>query len=133
VAEEASREPRQELGAEGMSFEELEASYEIDSLESTYKELLSADQMRALLEEHTSDTAVDEVAYRKALVADLLAAQSVDNAQMQALGPARAEAIRAFFVEQGGLDAGRFSVDPETSTTSDGERWVRSQLVAEAS
>lgn len=123
----------QELGAEGMTFEELESSYKIGSLESTYKELLSVDQMKALLDEHTSDNAVDEVAYRKALVSDLVAAQSVDNAQVQALGPARAEAIRAFFVEQGGLDAGRVSVDPETSTTSDGEHLVRSQLVAEAS
>lgn len=122
------------LGAEGISFQELESSHPIGELESQYTSQLSADQMAALRAEHTSGegSEVDEVAYRKALVADLLEAQSVDSTEMAALGPARAEAIRSFLVDQGGVDTGRLTLHPETTTSTAGDHWVRCQLEVSA-
>ena len=56
---------------------------------------------------------------------------------MAALAPARAEAIRAYLVDQGGLDPARVSVAPEPTveepeqkeTAATGsENWVRCKL-----
>jgi hypothetical protein len=122
------------IGTEGVSFQELESSHPIGKLESQYKKQLSAEQMKALRAEHTSveGAAVYEVAYRKGLVADLLEAQSVDPAQISALGPARAETIRSFLVDQGGIDSSRVTVHPETTTSGEGDHWVRCQLEVSA-
>ena len=90
---------------------------------------VSRDQMVGLRSQHTSDESLDEVAYRKALIEDLAAAQTVDEGQVGALGPARAEAIRAFLVDQQGFDAGRVSVISESTDVEAAGQWVRSQLV----
>jgi hypothetical protein len=45
-----------------------------------------------------------------------------------ALAPARAEAIRAFLVDQAGIDPVRVSIAPEPKELEDSERWVRCQL-----
>ena len=118
------------IGAEQISFRELESSYPIGKLESQYKKQMPPDQMKSLRAEHTSGegAAVDEVAYRKALVADLVEAQSVNPTQMAALGPARAAAIRSFLVDQGGIETSRVIIHPETTTSTEGDHWVRCQL-----
>lgn len=90
--------------------------------------------VEALRAEPTSveGEAVDEVAYRKPLVANLLEAQSVDPTQVAALGPARAEAIRSFLVDQAGINTSRLALHPETTTASEGDHWVRCQLEVSA-
>jgi hypothetical protein len=122
------------VGAEEVSFPELETSYPIGKLESQYKKQLPAEQMRALRAEHTSgeEAAVDEVAYRRALVAELLEAQSVDTNQVAALGPARAEAIQSFLVDQARIDPSRVTLHPEPTTSNEGDHWVRCQLEVSA-
>ena len=122
------------VGAEEVSFPELETSYPIGKLESQYKKQLPAEQMRVLRAEYTSveGTEVDEVAYRKALVADLVEAQSVNPTQMAALGPARAEAIQSFLVDQARIDPSRVTLHPEPTTSNEGDHWVRCQLEVSA-
>jgi hypothetical protein len=106
------------LGSEGTAFSELESNHPIGELESAYRELLSVDQMDALRAEHTAEDSVDEIAYRKKLIDDLVGVQAIDAAQVEALGPARAEAIRAVLVD----------VVPESTTVEAAGQWVRCQL-----
>ncbi len=84
--------------------------------------------MNALRAEHAAEDGVDEIAYRKVLIDDLVEVQTIEAAQVEALGPARAEAIRTFLVDQQGLDASRVDVVSETTTVESAGQWVRCQL-----
>ena len=117
-----------ELGMEATAFTELESSHPVEALEKEYREALSADQVQALRAQHTTEDDLDEVAYRKALIDDLVGAQTIDEGQVGALGPARAEAIQAYLVDQLGLDTGRVSIASESATTEAAGQWVQCQL-----
>jgi len=103
-------------------------------LESIYAERNSAAGLDALRAQHTSAPAegaapvLDEVAYRLAMREALVASQPLADGAIAALAPARAEAIRAFLVDQAGLDPARISIAPKTQVQTGSENWVRCQL-----
>jgi len=134
---------REELMAQGVSEEELDTIIPLSKLENMYSSRLSKEEFDGLQERHTSmssdgaELTFDEVAYRGDLREALIASQPIDEAVMQALGPARAEAIRAYLVEQAGLDSARVVVAPEETATqpeeketaaTGSENWVRCRL-----
>jgi len=134
---------REELMAQGVSEEELDTIIPLSKLENMYSSRLSKEEFDGLQERHTSmssdgaELTFDEVAYRGDLREALIASQPTDEAVMQALGPARAEAIRAYLVEQAGLDPARVVVAPEETATqpeeketaaTGSENWVRCRL-----
>jgi hypothetical protein len=135
---------REELLAQGVTEEEFDTIIPLDKLESLYSSRHSAAEFDALRAQHTSagdaegaEPVLDEVAYRDGLREALIASQPVDPGMVAALAPARVEAIRAYLVEQAGLDPARVRVAPEPTleepeekeTAATGsERWVRCQL-----
>jgi hypothetical protein len=135
---------REELLAQGVTEEEFDTIIPLEKLESPYSSRHSAAELDALRAQHTSagtaegaEPVLDEVAYRDALRESLVASQPIDDAALQALAPARAEAIRAYLVDQGGFDAVRVSVAPEAvmvepdakeTAATESENWVRCQL-----
>jgi hypothetical protein len=71
---------------------------------------------------------LDGPAYRGALRQALVAAQPVDESALRNLGTARAEAIRAFLVDDSGISAARVRLlGPEAIEPAD-DRWVRLEL-----
>jgi hypothetical protein len=58
----------------------------------------------------------------------LVASQPLAEGAVAALAPARAEAIRAFLVDQAGLDPARVNIAPKPEVETGSERWVRCQL-----
>jgi hypothetical protein len=101
-----------------------------------YRETASGEAIDALraqnmtTEESTGEQTLDETAYYRDLQAALIAAQPVDTAAVQALGAARAEAVRAFLVNGTGADAARIRViEPVAVEEGEGEDdWVRCRL-----
>ena len=63
----------------------------------------------------------------------LIDAQTIDEEQVQALGPARAEAIRGYLVDQSGIDPARIGILPEIVDAATGEDRVRCRLSVDAS
>ena len=135
---------RAELLTNGVTEDELDTIVPLGKLESLYASKLSAAELENLRAKHTSvasasgaEPGLDEVAYRYGIWEALVASQSIDQAALKVLAPARAEAIRAYLVDQNGLDAARVSVAPkavmvkpekkETAAT-DSKDWVRCQL-----
>ena len=66
-----------------------------------------------------------------------MATQSIDETVLQALAPARAEAIRTYLVEQTGLDQTRVTITAGTTTkepvaketaATGSEKWIRCRL-----
>jgi hypothetical protein len=135
---------REELLAQGVTEEEFDTIIPLDKLESLYSSRHSAAEFDALQAQYTSaaeaegtEPVFDEVAYRDGLREALIASQPVDPGMVAALAPARVEAIRAYLVEQAGLDPARVRVAPEPTveepeekeTAATGsERWVRCKL-----
>ena len=74
---------------------------------------------------------LDEVALRQELRQALISSQPLDPGQVQALGPARAQAIRQSLVEQAQVDGKRVSVAPETAALDDSGSWVACRLAIE--
>ncbi len=100
-------------------------------LEKMYAAKSSGAELEAFREQHTSSTvdgALDEVAYREALRTGVVEAQPIDDSLVQALAPARADAIRAFLVDQAGVDPSRVKVLTETATIDTGEQRVSCRL-----
>ena len=104
--------------------------------ESMYREVASGEAIDALraknmtTEESTGEQSLDETAYYRDLQAALIEAQPVDMAAVQALGEARAEAVRAYMVDTAGIDSGRVRV-VEAVAVEEGEGeddWVRCRL-----
>jgi len=133
-----------ELVAQGVTQEQLDTVIPLATLEYLYSSRMSAAELDALRAQHTTpgsaegaEPVLDEMAYRDALREALIASQPVDQGTVAALAPARAEAIRAYLVDQGGLDPARVSVAPEPTveepekkeTAATGsENWVRCKL-----
>jgi hypothetical protein len=119
----------------GVAQEEIETVIPLDSLEQLYRSTVDEPPLDSLRTQHTSPAegeegagALDEIGYRRALRAALIAAQPVDPAAVEALAPARAETIREHLVDVGGLGAERVRLlEPETSETP-GESWVACRL-----
>jgi len=71
---------------------------------------------------------LDELAYAADLRDRLLAAEQITPKDLEALGNARAEAIRTAFLENSEFDAGRVVLEaPAASESEDGE-WVVMEL-----
>lgn len=125
---------REELAARGVVRGGAEVVVPLDVLESMYRDRQPAQTLDALRAQHTAvpsggtAAVLDELAYRDALLGTLIAAQTVDPRAVPALGPARAEAIRAYLTDRSGLDAARISVAPEAKAVPGSDRRVRCQL-----
>ncbi len=128
------------LVAGGVAQEQVDTPAPIEILEGLYGSTVSEPTLEAVRSRHTAPDAadpaaagvLDDAAYRRALTEALIAAQPVDPAAVVALGPARAEAIRARLVDVGGLDASRVSLLPVEAAGDDGGDWVRCRLELEA-
>lgn len=116
----------EELASKGLSLAQLKTG-ELDRLENMTRSQAKGADIDGLRAQHESGT-MDEAAYRSALVEQLVAAQPFDEAEVQALPPARAEAIRAYLVDSAGFEASRVEVLPEPVTVSESGKWVRCQL-----
>lgn len=100
-------------------------------LETMYTSRFSSAETEALRTQHTSgaaEPALDEVAYRRALQAQLVETQPIDESQIQALASARAEAIRSFLVDKAGVDSTRVTILPEPASAATGEGRVQCRL-----
>jgi hypothetical protein len=124
------------LAARGATAEQLETVVPLEILEELYASTVAEPVLEALRGEHTTADpespegpgALDEMGYRRALGEALLSAQAVDPAAVEALAPARAEAIRRHLVDAGGIDGARVRVlDPGPSEEPAGD-WVRCRL-----
>jgi len=110
---------------------EIAGQGETAELEGIYTSRFSGAEMEALRTQHTSgadEPTLDEVAYRRALEAQLVGSQPIDESQIQALAPVRAEAIRSFLVDEAGVDPSRVSILPEPVSATTGEGRVRCRL-----
>ena len=116
----------EKLSSEGLSLAELKTG-ELDRLEAMTRSQSKGTDIDGLRAQHESGT-LEEATYRSALIDQLTAAQTFDEADLQALPTARAEAIRAYLVDSARLEASRVEVLPEAVTVSDGGKWVRCQL-----
>jgi hypothetical protein len=125
---------RQELLAQGVAADQVDVIIPRDTLESLYVERNSAAALDALRAQHTAAPAegetpvLDEVAYRLAMREALVASQPLADGAIVALGTARTQAIRAFLVDQAGLDPARVSIAPKPQVQTGSEGWVRCQL-----
>ena len=125
---------REDVLSRGVSQEQLDFGIPLDVLESMYSDLRSAEELAALRAEHTAmpaedeDALLDEVAYRATVQDALVASQPIDDGAVEALAVDRAEAIRSYLVDQGGLEAVRISVTPGAAPVEGSERWVRCRL-----
>jgi hypothetical protein len=125
-----------ELIARGVTREQLDTRVPIETLEDLYRSTIPEPTLETVRGQHTTPDpenpegpgAMNKFEYRSALREALVAAQSVDPAAVEALAPARAEAINAYLVDSGGLDASRVSVLPVAATEEAGGGWVRCRL-----
>jgi hypothetical protein len=105
-------------------------------LEALYVENATGEQLAALRALHTTEPPdgdeaspiLDDTAYYRDLRRALVEAQSVDPAVLQALGPARAEAIRAFLVDEAALESARVQILDAVAVEPSGNQWVRCRL-----
>jgi len=123
------------LIAEGVTQEEIDTIIPLEALERLYTATVAGASLEALRAAHTpapeaegAEPKLDESAYRQDLRDTITAAQPVDQAIVAALASQRAEAIRAYLVEQGGLDATRVTIVPEPVSEPIEGNWVRCQL-----
>ena len=72
--------------------------------------------------------ALDETAYYHELRESLIAAQSIDETALRALGEDRAEQIRELLVDEIGIDAARVRILDPIAVESSGDGWVRLEL-----
>jgi hypothetical protein len=108
----------------------------LELFESMYRETASGEAIDALraqnmtADESTGEQVLDETAYYRDLQAALIEAQPIDMAAVQALGAARAEAVRSYMVDTAGIDSGRVRVvEPVAVEEGEGEDdWVRCRL-----
>ncbi len=122
-----------ELLQNGVTDEQIDTVIRLDILTRLYRNHFSGEELKALTATHTPPgDELDEIAFRQAVTRALTEAQTVDPAEVQALGPARAQAIRQFLVEQAHLDAGRVTIEPETETQESGGSHAICLLVIEA-
>jgi hypothetical protein len=116
---------------------EQEASREL--FEAMYLEVGSQETLQNLqsqsmsVDESTGEQALDETAYYRDLRAALIEAQPVDAAGLQTLADDRAEAIRTFLVEGGGVDPARLRIiESVAAEKPSASGWVRCRLDVEA-
>jgi hypothetical protein len=126
---------RGEVLARGVTAEDLDIAIPLEVLEAMYSERMSPAELDAVRVKHTATPAeegaewvFDEVAYRGEIRQSLEASQPIEDGAVAALAPARAEVIRAYLVDQGGVDPARVSVAPEPEILTDSDRWVKCQL-----
>jgi hypothetical protein len=126
---------RGEVLARGVTAEDFDIAIPLDALEAMYSERMSPAELDAVRVKHTAapaeegaESVFDEVAYRGEIRESLEASQPIEDGAVAALAPARAEVIRAYLVDQGGVDPARVSVAPEPEILTDSDRWVKCQL-----
>jgi hypothetical protein len=115
---------------------EISASFEL--LEALYRETVADSGLEALRAQHTTaaegseegatETVLDETTYYRDLKATLVAAQPVNPVQLQQLGAARTESVRALLVDEAGIDPSRVQVLPPVAVEPTGGKWVRCRL-----
>lgn len=114
-----------ELGVEPGAGETLP----LRTLESRLEAETSASLVATARGQYLSDDGtLDEEGFRELLWTQLLETQQVSEADARALAPARAEVIRAYLVDQQGVDSSRVTVMPDTVTVETGDPKVRCQL-----
>ncbi len=124
------------LAANGAAVEEMELTASLELLEALYLENTTGEQLAALRAQYTTvppegeeaPPVLDETAYYRDLRGALIDAQPVDPAVVQALGPARAEVIRAFLVDEAGLASSQVQILDAVALEPSGDGWVRCRL-----
>lgn len=128
------------LAAAGGAAEDREMTASLELLETLAGESLGGERVAALRAQHTTappdgeDAAaagpvLDETAYYRDLRTALIDAQPIDPAALQALAAARAEAVRAFLIEDAAFDPTRVKLlDAVAVAESSGDGWVRCRL-----
>lgn len=98
-------------------------------LETRLEKLTSVSHTALFRGEHMSeDGSLDEAEFRGSLHDRLLSFQEVAAADVEALAPARSESIRAFLVDQSGIDGSRVVVLPDPVTVGLTDDKVRLEL-----
>ncbi|MEN8165127.1 MAG: hypothetical protein ABFS37_13435, partial [Acidobacteriota bacterium] len=121
-----------EMLRNGATEEQMTSVIPLDILTKTYRDHFSEDELKALEATHTLPSKdLDEIAFRQAVRQALTDSQPVDATLVQALGPARAQAIRQFLVEQAQLDGDRITISPETAEQESDGSWVACLLAIE--
>lgn len=119
----------EQLAGQQASLELFESMY-LQAISSESLDSLRAENMKA--DETTGEQVLDETSYYLDLRSALIEAQPVDPAAVQALAGARAEAIRAFLVDESGIAAGRVRIiEPASLEESQDDGWVRCRLDVE--
>ena len=124
------------LAAAGAAPGEQELTASLELLEALYLENATGEQLAALRALHTTERPDDDeaspildgTAYYRDLRRALVEAQSVDPAVVQALGHARAEAIRAFLVDEAALESARVQILDAVAVEPSANQWVRCRL-----
>lgn len=117
------------MAGQQASLELFESMY-LQAISSESLDSLRAENMKA--DETTGEQVLDETSYYLDLRSALIEAQPVDPAAVQALAGARAEAIRAFLVDESGIAAGRVRIiEPASLEESQDDGWVRCRLDVE--
>jgi hypothetical protein len=111
------------------------AESQLDVVVALASEQIPQEQIAALREQSTStsedgtQTMLDETKYYRALREALIAVQTIEPAELEALAGTRAEAIHALLVDELGADAnGLQLLEPAAVEKSSDDRWVRLEL-----
>ena len=101
----------------------------LELLESLYLDAASREALDELHARHEGEGGFDETSYYRDLRVAVIEAQPVDSAVVGALAGARAEAIRAFLVDQQEVASSRVRIiEPVTLEQSTDGKWVRCRL-----
>jgi hypothetical protein len=100
-----------------------------------YREAASVEALETLRAQHmtadesTGEQVLDDTAYYRDLRTALIEALPLDAAEVQALAGARAEAVRAFLVDEKGIDSARVRIIGAVAVEEpSGDEWVRCRL-----
>ena len=101
----------------------------LELLESLYLDAASREALDELRARHEGEGGFDETSYYRDLWVAVIEAQPVDSAVIEALAGARAEAIRAFLVDQQKVAPSQVRIiEPVTLEQSTDGKWVRCRL-----
>jgi hypothetical protein len=97
-------------------------------LENLFEERFPDIPLKSVKDRHLTDSGLDQLAYAGDMWNQLLASESITQADLEALATARADAIRTAFLAGGEFSADRISLAaPAQAESGDGE-WVTTEL-----
>jgi hypothetical protein len=100
----------------------------VERFPDTPLDAVKADHLAAPADKPEGKPVLDQTAYAADLRDRLLASETVDQQDLEALANARAEAIRDAFLADGEIDAARIAIAAPSATESEGSEWVVMEL-----